>query len=240
MVALLCFYNNTVIDYAKTLYKPDLPDTVQKEIDDAIRYKVPHFFIYAKGKTKDKVEEKNDSTVNRLEAIVPNPRFKFKTREREKFNYKMLMRDSTVVASNEIIEAYDLIYKKHKHVFSSNAFADTDEFLKVESIKTLCVVTGDLTLSCDMLIQHLFSKSGSKRQNIFWLCFGDIVKENLESNLGKEIQCDKCGVRFFTDEPRRRLCKKCNTYQPIGTKVVKCVDCGVEFEVDARIQHMKI
>lgn len=234
LVALLCLYNNSVIDYAKTLYKPDIPEAIQKEIDNAIKCKVPHFFIYAKGKTEDQVEEKNGSTVNRLEALIPSPPFKFKNREREKFNYKMLMQDKKVVETHEIIEAYNGIYKKYKHSFSSNEDWTSYGFLKSEATKTLTAVTGDLVLSCDMLIHYLFHSHESKRQNIFWLCFGDIVRQNIEGNLREEVQCEKCGVRFLRDTPQKKLCSDCDKYIPIGIKTVKCIDCGTEFEVSAK------
>ena len=37
------------------------------------RRKLPHFFIYAKDKTDIQVEPLNESTVNRLDYIIPNP-----------------------------------------------------------------------------------------------------------------------------------------------------------------------
>jgi len=63
------------------------------------------------------------------------------------------------------------------------------------------------------------------------------VRQNIEKNLSEgSAYCVKCGVRFIKDTPQRIYCTspKCQEYQPIGTKVIKCVDCGKKFEVDAR------
>ena len=31
----------------------------------------------------------------------------------------------------------------------------------------------------------------------------------------------------------------CSTYQPIGTKTIKCIDCGKEVEVDGIVKNKK-
>ena len=59
--------NNFTIDYAKTLYKPKRPNNINKTISKYTTSKVPHFFIYAKDKTRKQVEKRNNSIVNRLE-----------------------------------------------------------------------------------------------------------------------------------------------------------------------------
>ena len=42
---------NYTIDYAKTLYKPEFPDNIKKEITSFTNNPLPHFFKYAKDKT---------------------------------------------------------------------------------------------------------------------------------------------------------------------------------------------
>lgn len=32
----------------------------------------------------------------------------------------------------------------------------------------------------------------------------------------------------------RFKCDKCSSYQPIGTKTLKCIDCGKDVDVDSR------
>lgn len=35
------------------------------------------------------------------------------------------------------------------------------------------------------------------------------------------------------------MCDKCGSYSPIGTKTIKCIDCGKEFEVDGIVKKQK-
>lgn len=49
------------------------------------------------------------------------------------------------------------------------------------------------------------------------------------------IRCSECGILMKNNRAKnKRYCDKCAGYQSIGTKTVTCVDCGKEFEVDAR------
>lgn len=34
-----------------------------------------------------------------------------------------------------------------------------------------------------------------------------------------------------------KLCDKCSVYQPIGIKIIECIDCGKEVEVDAKANN---
>lgn len=49
------------------------------------------------------------------------------------------------------------------------------------------------------------------------------------------IRCCECGILMKNNRAKtKRYCNKCAGYQAVGTKTVICVDCGKEFEVDAR------
>lgn len=74
----LCCQNNFVIDYAKTLYKPEFPQEISKEIKEFTRQPLPHFFKYAKDKEDHQVQATNSSFVNRLDVLIPNPRINCK------------------------------------------------------------------------------------------------------------------------------------------------------------------
>ena len=74
LIRLLCMENNFVIDFAKTLYKPERPSFIHDKITDFTNKKLPHFFTYAKDKTINQVEDTNNSFVNKLESKIINPR----------------------------------------------------------------------------------------------------------------------------------------------------------------------
>lgn len=176
--------------------------------------KVPHFFIYAKDKTERQVEQITCSPVNRLENIIPQTRLDFKTSTLGKFSPRILM-STNMVPSNEISEK--IIETYHSMCKSDAMKAGKDEKGKPRSyygyqriIDELLSVCGDINFIVDVLIKELFIKKHSKRKNIFWMCFGEIVANNIKQNLGKKTgMCVKCGARFYRESNRQVMCKKC-------------------------------
>jgi hypothetical protein len=50
-----------------------------------------------------------------------------------------------------------------------------------------------------------------------------------------KLQRCECGGLFIQNKNNsRRRCNLCNKYQPIGTKIIVCIDCDREVKVDAR------
>ena len=102
----LCMENNFTIDYAKTLYKPKRPPHIHEQISTYTAKKVPHFFYYAKDKTVEGIEIINQSVVNQLQALIPNPRLQFQAKNIGTFHYQKLMQDVNVKLDRDIIELY--------------------------------------------------------------------------------------------------------------------------------------
>lgn len=52
---------------------------------------------------------------------------------------------------------------------------------------------------------------------------------------GNYIRCANCGIIVQDNRCHNKLyCKRCATYQPVRTKVIKCVDCGESVEIPAK------
>lgn len=230
----LCARGNYAIDAAKTLYEPEFPSEVGEKIQRLTSGKTPHFFIYAKGKTKEQVEVINNSVVNRLEGIIPNARLRDRDSSVYKFDYRDLMNDASVIETDEVVAVYNDLYRKYKHSFSITNDTTPYSYIRNEAAIEITKAAGSLTVACDMLIHYLFKTRNSSRQKVFWLCFADIVLENLDRNLAGTFYCVNCGARVKRDANNQKLCFKCAGYQKIGSKTNVCCDCGVEFVVDAR------
>lgn len=237
LVKILCMENNFVIDYAKTLYKPTRPDDINSRLVSITSSQAPHFFIHAKKKSKDHVQKLNDSVVNQLETIVPNKRMSFTAKNIGVFRYQYMLSDpvACIQVDPSVVSLYDEIEKQYRYAVS---FYD-DETNVAYVRDAILVRFSELDISlddcCNTLIKYLFHDKQSKRKAVFWMCFGDMVLNNLQNNVpAGSIQCRKCGERFVPSAPNQKVCEKCSTYQRKGNKVVKCVDCGKTFEVDAR------
>lgn len=237
LIKLLCAENNFVIDYAKTLYKPTRPSDINARLTRITSMKTPFFFKYAKKKDGKQVQRINSSVVNQLESIIPNRRMSFSARNIGAFNYEYMLRSPKVIPKidQDVIDMYGKVEKEYRYSIN---FYDNDsnfEYLRLSILKQFSVLGYSKEAICDMLIKYLFHDKISRRKNVFWMCFGDIVYNNLLKNIPHgSIQCKKCGARFVPAAPQQKVCSSCSTYKPVGKKQVVCVDCGAAFEVDSR------
>lgn len=126
IVKLLCMENNFVIDFAKTLYKPERPDDINEQITVFTNEKLPHFFKYAKDKSDGQVLSPNQSFVNKLEAKVSkcNPKISCKKLGIEPIDYTQMVKDKDIDISKE--QAIITIYQEF----------DREYYFSVDSVLT--------------------------------------------------------------------------------------------------------
>lgn len=212
VIKLLCMENNFTIDYAKTLYKPKRPKDKKKLITQYTKCKLPYFFIYAKDKKKDKVEKINNSVVNRLNKIIPNPNINFNATDLGRFNYRMLMRNKKIELDDDIINKYKgLDLKKHFMITRS----EEDEignitYLYQEIKENILKVNSDRELVVDVLIEYLYRHKKSNFKTTLWECFGDVIVSNLRNNIADNSTiCDVCGKRIVQTNNKTKYCEDC-------------------------------
>jgi hypothetical protein len=208
----LCMENNFVIDYAKTLYKVKRPKQMGKILTEYTRCKTPHFFIYAKDKTKHEVEKSNQSVVNRLEKIIPNPVIRFKSLGQ--FDYKMLMSNSEVELNQQIIDKYNELDVNSRFLMSEHKDGVNNYTYIYNEIRTkLLEICKDMQYVTDVLIQYLYNHKKSNFKTTLWECFGDVIlgnlNRNVENKLKDRIQCEVCGERIAVAGNRKKYCDAC-------------------------------
>lgn len=227
-IRLLCMENNYVIDYAKTLYKPERPEHINEQITSFTNEKLPHFFKYAKDKGANQVLEANKSFVNKLNKIIPNPKITLAKLGIGKIDYKKMMKNPDI----EFDESDDVITKycefDREYYFSIDAALSNDELqssdkfarkaLKykkmTDKIKSELSKTGKTDEEIvDTLVKYLYHTKKTKNKTALWMCYGDYIVNNLESNIDK---ADK-----------------------FNTKTIKCVDCGEWIEIPRDKKHLK-
>lgn len=217
-IKMLCAENNITIDYAKTLYKPEWPAEAVERMNAATSGKVPHFFVYAKGKTAKQVESANGSVVNRLERIIKAPNLRFETKTLGKFDYRMLMHDKNTEireADLRIIETFVEISKNCGYRLSED---DSDKnnhnYVYQQTRDSLLDIDKDIYHVVDILILQMFGIQSTKRKSMFWGCFGDVVLENIRKNIDTNtILCSRCGKRIKPMSHRQEMCDECAAEQ---------------------------
>lgn len=218
VVKLLCMENNFTIDYAKTLYKPVRPKEKNKLLQEYTRKKVPHFFIYAKDKEFDKVERRNNSVVNRLHKIIPNPMINFKAVGLNNFDYKMLMDDSNVDMNNVIakliIEKYEELDLKKRFlpIVNENEDSRLILYMYVDIRNQLLSVWNNINYVVDVLVKFLYKSKKSSYKTTLWASFGDVLVKNLRYNISmNQTYCEICGDLVTMTGFNQKYCDECAT-----------------------------
>jgi hypothetical protein len=230
IVKILCMENNYVIDFAKTLYKPERPSDVNDKIVAFTKEKLPHFFKYAKGKGDSQIVERNKSFVNKLDDMIPNPKINSRKLGLGEIDYRLMMSNPDIefdISFNDkgrlIKEETDPLIVKYcefdrEYYFTVDAAISSDDdqqsndrFAKKvmkyrqmsDRIKSELSQFGysDSEIA-DILVKFLYGIKNSKNKTVLWMCYGDYIVENLE--------------RIFKPQ----------------TKAVQCIDCGEWFEVN--------
>lgn len=204
VVKWLCFQNNAVIDYAKTLWLPEPPKEIADTIKSYTKAKVPDFFIYAKDKESHQVEKPNNSTMNRIAASIPDPKIRF-SKSISKFDYRMLMNldcDFSISGDSPVVKAYDY-WNVRQNLLSNNEEtheAQESLYLYRRLKEEIVVMSGkdDMDYIVNTLVAYLYTARKNSAKKVLWACFGDVMLANLKKNLeGKGKICQICGKRFI-------------------------------------------
>ena len=232
-VKRLCCQNNFVIDYAKTLYKPEFPKHISSEIKEFTNKKLPHFFVYAKDKEEKQVEVINRSFVNKLDSKIQNPRINCRSIGLKPIDYKVMVSNPDIeckVVFNKngkinkdlsdpmIVKYCELNQKYHFKINMECADTTNVELLSKSAIRQelYCQTIAkeirfelsqfgysDLEIS-DILVKFLYHVKPSKHKSALWFCYGKYIFDNIERHIKSKL------------------------------KTIQCVDCGKWFEVNVK------
>ena len=62
----------------------------------------------------------------------------------------------------------------------------------------------------DILVKYLYGLRNNKHKDILWVCYGDLIVENLKVHFKpktKDIQCVDCGEWFSVSTKNNRACR---------------------------------
>ena len=196
LIKCLCYQNNQVIDYAKTLWLDKMPKAVENKIKEHTRKLLPYFFIFAKDKADKQVERPNNSTMNRISAKIPTSKIKY-CKAIGKLDCRMLMNAEygcVVDKNNAIISTYD--YWQGKQYL----YAKVEDRFKYQEIrKNILSDLSDFSVDfiVNSLVMYLYTYRKGSMKKILWECFGDVIVENLKKNTAElERVCPVCGRRL--------------------------------------------
>ena len=238
----LCYKNNEVIDFAKVLYKSTPPKDVATTLSKLTNVKLPHFFIYAKGKLPHQVLERGSNPVDRLMDVIPQYRFNFGLNKGGRFDFHMLMNNPNLIRTpdvDQLIATYLEKVSKIKIPDRTDIYeddVDTHSYQFWTFRNEMLEMRYNPNYVVDAIIYGIFHLRKAKHKKAFWGAFGDIVLENLKQNLAKQCDsmtlCNKCYARFYPSD-ETQLCPHCGNRNN-KARVSFCIDCGEQFHVDPR------
>jgi len=219
--------------YAKTLYKPEFPDFLKEEIQEYTKRKLPHYFIYAKDKTLEQVEDRNDSLVNKLESLIINPRISTKKLKLNEIDYQILM-------DNPDIEFEYAFYSNGK-INEEFTHPVIVEFMKLNNEYRYKLNFGEEE-KLKRLRSDLIRKSLIKQKFLYSTVISQT--RNHMNNLGYDTKTivDILVKYMYYIKPNKYktllwLCYGDDIYQNMlkylrpNIKSIKCEDCGCWFNV---------
>lgn len=210
----LCCQNNFVIDYAKTLYKPEFPKEIGEEIKVFTNQKLPAFFEFAKDKDKSQIEKRNASFVNKLFDKIPNKPINTRALRLDKLDYQKMMSNVNIICSKEVAGLYDVLNKEYRYkVNMKDEFIDNLHFVACSIREEFSNLGYTEETIADMLVQYLYGNEKRSKQ-LFWFCYGHHVVNNLKNNIKikktKFIQCIDCGEWIEIDiKSKSCRCERC-------------------------------
>lgn len=231
VVALRTCDVNYTIDYAKTLYKPEIPKNILQKYKVYSKNKVPHFFMYAKGKMKKQVEKPTKCNIDRIADIIPNNRIVFKDLL-GKYSYKNLMSEDVDINTDKAKEIVEL----YREIDTANIRKIVN--MDIDSLDIKEKQKADMMLEFDAMKQKImFIESIKEEENYIvnvlikslqndvnkdtlWRLFGETIYNNLKKNIGNTKICEVCGERFEIENSldRNIYCPNCKKEKELEKK----------------------
>lgn len=208
----LSLINNSVIDYAKTLYKSTPPKEIKEVISKYTNRKLPAFFVYAKDKTDEQVEPINDCIVNRIKKLYDEKKFKVKFEDKKRFDYRILMSNPDIMVDPVVLQTYKQV------VSHAKLKVNKEELCNAPVIADIISVMQELDYAqfeiCDMLVKDMFKDhtvfKDPRCKEFLFQVYGDIIYENIVENKPKYgLVCVDCGAPLEHNRGQRCRCAKC-------------------------------
>ena len=216
-VKRLCCQNNFVIDYAKTIYKPEFPHEINEQIAKYTNCKLPAFFEYAKDKEKSQVKKRNESFVNKIYERIPNKPINTRGLRLDSINYKYMMSNPQIICSKEVSDLYDELNKQYRYMINmKDEYIDNLRYIACKIRDEFAQFGYSEETITDMLVEYLYGK-GKRYKQLLWFCYGQYIVNSLERNIEvkktKFIQCIDCGEWIEVDikDNKTYRCEKCQS-----------------------------
>lgn len=244
--AWITYYNNLVIDAAKTGYinsyenYPEVNARINKAIGGK-RGRLPYFFQYSKNgrKTQNdrlskrkKFAKPNNSTMNRICSQFDDiGNINFNYAGVPPFNWQMLLSEPCLKTNNKLVSIFcemddsnfsNIIEMKEYDDLGVKENTGSYEILKESIIHELNLACGDYKLAYPYITKYLFTGENfnkASHKQMYWRIFGEIAVKNIINNLSACDVCPDCGMKVPYWVEKHTCIKNSPGF-------FECIDCG--------------
>lgn len=238
IIKLLCMENNFVIDYAKTLYKPERPKEIKGLITEHTKDLLPHFFVYAKDKKDSQVVGANSSLVNKLDGkigedyVIPKHNINLKNIGIGEINHELLMNNPDIECKVALTDGGRIIKEETDPLIVAYCKLNKTHHFILENGMNV-----DNTFSAEVM-----SKSQIRHEIKYQRAYNEVKKE-LSKYGRNDAEIADILVKFLykiKKSKHKAILWMCygdvifsNLEENVKpqTKEVQCIDCGEWFEV---------
>lgn len=250
--AWLTYYNNLVIDAAKTgkINGYENYPEVEKRILKATggrKGKMPHFFQYSRNGRKLEPNGKrgkkktyapiNGSTMNRIcQSFAKPPRLNMNYADVEPFVWQMFLPADDLPYDSNVVRTFcELAEANQANLIQAQTISDVCERHRTYNIEVvarniaqkLTEKYGTLENTYSSIYKHLFVGDMAAKptyKQLFWRIFGEIAVGILQENLHTAVRCKSCNVlQPAWHAPAHEA--QCGA-GGIMKEMYKCIECG--------------
>lgn len=207
---------------------------------------MPTFFQYAKDKSEKQVNRPGNGVIDRIYNHIKINRFRFANTTIEPLDWRKLMFNPDRPygeKEEELVAEFRNASSKLQFVRGNFTFDDGYHNLyEIKKLKEYMDGYGRRQDVCDVLIRGLFGEHKTPYKAAFWMCYNDVVYDNLSANLTEDRQkysemdldtldwreCNICGNEYKarpTDVGD--ICPACRMFNG-KARTRRCLDCGVD------------
>lgn len=226
LIRILTAYNNFIIDFPKTQYKPELLPEHKKAFEDYCNaVKFPCFFRGANGKKISLCENPNNSNVNRIfdyiRKAVNTVRIEDLVNDTEQFNPQLLIDvsvkvDRTAPVYSKLFELRDSIKHENrmleKFIKENWNIADKKEKYNKKDLqkylnhaKIMNVMNGysDIEAAAYLTdVEYYDDINSTQVKDVLWNVFGEVIYTNIHNNIGTSHPLPKRRNKYVSSKEK--------------------------------------
>ena len=114
----------------------------------------------------------------------------------------------------DIVDVYDKVSNYHCFKGGLSETYSNTQYITQQILDEMLEVEPNVNILSDVLIEYLYGKLSTRRKNVLWYCFGEVINQNLKHNLTKKYgekskPCIICGERIEMERETKQFCDKC-------------------------------